>query len=851
MLDGKALIARLVCVFMALLPASSAAEQAAGPDWVVMVFMNGDNDLERDALADFAEMAQVGSDARVKLLVQFDRNGGFATTTPQWTQTLRFEITRGMQPLPQNALEDLGEVNMGTPEALADFVRWGKRRYPAARSAVIVWDHGQGYRLRLQRTMQAARAFAATSAAPSVARAPRPAAGGSGGYRSISDDLTDGDKLYNAEVSEAFMRALGGSRIDLLGFDACLMAMVETAYAMRTHARVMVGSEDLEPGEGWRYDHWLSRLVDQPGVSAEQLGELLVDSYGATTGTRAGTTLSSITLTGFEGVASAISTLSDRLIASLATELQTIAAARASCRNYAPDLREIYHIDMIRFARELANRSSDPELARVARAAADALDATVIRRFAHADREGEFGSHGLSIYFPATHHEFESDPFQEAGYIKNNTFFPVPFVRDHRWADFLQAYYDGSGGTPGTVPAPQPQPVSAPAAPSDPSLERLARKVTTQASVLSGLRETSTTSHVDSGEPMVVLLASNDGVTAKARMGYLVHNKSLVDVTFTGPVSGGHALLLTRRGLGNKASVEVGATFVPWTKTTIRNENGIAVGTRFRSAESSFAGLVADTATKASAAERTRLQAAAAGRQGFRGIAAAPIPAEADGLRRAFSDLWRREVLGTGKVQVHSAMIASGTYTSGANTFTFRDPSTLEPGSISVRSEGLVGSVGWLQAQGASFAEAIPRAYFGFSVEGSRSFTPQAAKNICTPLTDDGALDCASLSVGEPDVDRVLSYQGEARVWLRARTLAVAARYTYEEQRRGPRKPTRLVEFPFYFLKKVAKIDEMPKPGEVPPFTGGVNVGWRTENRERSFFIVLFVGSTFGLPGIP
>ena len=266
-----------VCLAMIMTLPSVAQSQPAPPEWVILVFMNGDNDLERDALADFAEMAVVGSSASVKLLVQFDRNGAFAETRPQWTQTLRFEITKGMQPLPANAFKDFDkEVNMGSPEALADFVQWGRGRYPRSKYAVVVWDHGQGYRLRMQRLLQAARFSTFGERAPIVAAA------GQGGYRSISEDITDHDKLYNAEVAQGFSRALAGGKIDVLGFDACLMAMVETAYAMRPYARVMVGSEDLEPGEGWRYDDWVRRLVDQPAISPEQLGELLVDSYGST-----------------------------------------------------------------------------------------------------------------------------------------------------------------------------------------------------------------------------------------------------------------------------------------------------------------------------------------------------------------------------------------------------------------------------------------------------------------------------------------------------------------------------------------------------------------------------------------
>ena len=515
-------------------------------------------------------------------------------------------------------------------------------------------------------------------------------------------------------------------------------------------------------------------------------------------------------------------------------------------------MRVIHHVDMIRLTREIESRSQDRDVKRLAGTAATALDGLVLRRFAHADREGEFGSHGLSIYFPATRSDFDEDPFQENGYSKTNTYFPVAFVADHRWADFLQAYYGHQTmADPVVTPPAQPavpvvnEPVSAAAGAA---LEPLARKLTTQAGVLSGLRDASLTSNLDSGEPAVVLLASNDGVTARARMGYLVTDKSLVDVTFTGPVSGGEALLFDAKGLGNRASVEIRGTFVPWSRQTIRDENGARAG--FAESVATFSQLVAETTVKAQRIEDSRLADASNGRQRFRSASALP-QATTESVQRAFADIWRREVLGTGKVQVQSALLLSATYTSGSNSYPYLEPDTLEPKKFSERSEGFSGSIGWMRAEGKAFNEGIPRFYFGFSVAENRNVSPKPKTTICKPFGTAEATECSDVSVGRPDPTHNLQFQGDARYWLRARTLATGVRFTYEEQRNGDKSPSRVIEFPFYFLKKVAKVDELPKPGDVPPFTGGVNLGWRTENGARSFFVLLFVGSSFGLPGLP
>ena len=43
---------------------------------------------------------------------------------------------------------DIGEVNMGDPNTLTDFVKWGLETFPARHTALVLWDHGGGWRTR-------------------------------------------------------------------------------------------------------------------------------------------------------------------------------------------------------------------------------------------------------------------------------------------------------------------------------------------------------------------------------------------------------------------------------------------------------------------------------------------------------------------------------------------------------------------------------------------------------------------------------------------------------------------------------------------------------------------------------
>src|SRR5437763_15843653 len=67
----------------------SKSEVSSIAEWTIMIFMNGDNNLEPDALINFRQLAQVGSTDKVNAVVQFDRIAKYAQTQPDWSQTLR------------------------------------------------------------------------------------------------------------------------------------------------------------------------------------------------------------------------------------------------------------------------------------------------------------------------------------------------------------------------------------------------------------------------------------------------------------------------------------------------------------------------------------------------------------------------------------------------------------------------------------------------------------------------------------------------------------------------------------------------------------------------------------------
>ncbi|GAB4117624.1 MAG: hypothetical protein Kow00103_14480 [Candidatus Caldatribacteriota bacterium] len=242
-----------------LFPPSNLAE------WTVMVYLDADNDLETFGIKDINEMEIVGSSSQVNILVQIDRipynvlNSlyiGYLDdfSNSNWTTTRRYYITQDIDPIMINSplLADLGELNMGDPQTLIDFTSWAITNYPARKYLLVLWNHGGGF-----------RSFSFNT-------------------KDISWDYSNGlDKITMPELADALsvISSQAGGKLDILGMDACLMAMTEVAYQIKDFAEIMVASQENTPADGWPYDTILAELIANPSMSKEELAIQIVDKY--------------------------------------------------------------------------------------------------------------------------------------------------------------------------------------------------------------------------------------------------------------------------------------------------------------------------------------------------------------------------------------------------------------------------------------------------------------------------------------------------------------------------------------------------------------------------------------------
>src|SRR5262249_15167040 len=105
------------------------------------------------------------------------------------------------------------------------------------------------------------------------------------GWSGVSSDDNTKHKLDLPEVREALegicgaLKKQGKDRIDVLDFDACLMATLEVAYELKDTVDFLVSSQETEPGDGMPYDDYLAWLDTYPEASALSLSKAMVDTY--------------------------------------------------------------------------------------------------------------------------------------------------------------------------------------------------------------------------------------------------------------------------------------------------------------------------------------------------------------------------------------------------------------------------------------------------------------------------------------------------------------------------------------------------------------------------------------------
>ena len=232
--------------FLGNMQGIKAVQAEETDDWAIYWYLCG-SDLESNygsATEDLSELMEAELPENVKIVIETGGSSQWQNETVEADYLERYVYSsEGFE-----CVEQLDSANMGESSTLADFLEFCRDNYPAEHTAVFFWNHG----------------------------------GGSAGGVAF-DELYGYDSLSLAEIYDAFDSVYELSEenppLELVGFDACLMATVDTANAFSDIARYMVASEETEPGNGWYYTGWVQALADNPQMDGAELGTVICDTY--------------------------------------------------------------------------------------------------------------------------------------------------------------------------------------------------------------------------------------------------------------------------------------------------------------------------------------------------------------------------------------------------------------------------------------------------------------------------------------------------------------------------------------------------------------------------------------------
>ena len=332
--------------------------KGGGKDTVtLMVYMCG-TDLESKysmATYDLTEMANATLSDKVNIIVYTGGCRQWKTSQISNSNNQIWRVEKGAIRLLEN---NRGSAAMTNPDTLVDFLQYCKdNKLVSDRNMLIFWDHG----------------------------------GGSLSGYGYDEKNTSAGSMSLAGINTALKKA--NLKFDFIGFDACLMATLENALMLTDYADYLIASEETEPGVGWYYTDWLTKLSANTSMSTLEIGKNIVDDFVRVCNQQCagqGTTLSVVDLAELEATVPAKfkAFASDTANMLQTNEYKTVSNARSGAREFAASSK-IDQVDLIHLAYNLGTSESQ-ELAEAL------LSAVKYNRTSSAMTN----AYGRSIYFP-------------------------------------------------------------------------------------------------------------------------------------------------------------------------------------------------------------------------------------------------------------------------------------------------------------------------------------------------------------------------------------------------------------------------------------------------------------------
>jgi hypothetical protein len=369
----------------------SVIKSSVMADWTIMLYIDGDNNLEDGLINIFEEISGVGSSENLNIVAQFDRIEGYTNRYGDWSECKRFYLAKGVSPDENDAIMNIGEVNMGDPDTLVDFVDWSVKNYVANKYCLVLFNHGLGWK------------------------------------GVCSDETSNKNDLSMPELRTAFRNIENNilhKNLDLLVFNACLMGMQEVYHEIKDHVDISIASEEITALDvDTDYKTIFQEIKENTYYNAEKFAEIIVNNFHTYFGVKLNN-IGEISIS----ITDLVKALEDSNLLSKSSLTQL---ARTNSELYKnglfPFQRDV--IDLYDFAEYIKNSPiSNENVKSKASALMTTIRETVIGEPQYGDSRSNVMLNGISIYFPYKRENYNED---KAEYKK------LSFTQETDWNNLL------------------------------------------------------------------------------------------------------------------------------------------------------------------------------------------------------------------------------------------------------------------------------------------------------------------------------------------------------------------------------------------------------------------------------
>ncbi|MGM0405949.1 MAG: clostripain-related cysteine peptidase [Thermoplasmatota archaeon] len=222
----------LVLITVPLVSLNRIDNTSSQDSWTIMMYMSdsGEEGIDEQLEEDFENIVNFYTSTSVNVLVlkKVQENGKIGL----------YDVGESTDEIPLSSINETWDQNLSFTDndVLNQYVKWSIDNYPAEYFMLNFWGHGSSLDGML---------------------------------------LEKGEGLNVVDIEEG----LGDIRLDILGFDACTMGLIENFYQLKDNADVIIGSQMEEPIEGWPYDKIMHELDENPEMEPVDLSRVIVDSF--------------------------------------------------------------------------------------------------------------------------------------------------------------------------------------------------------------------------------------------------------------------------------------------------------------------------------------------------------------------------------------------------------------------------------------------------------------------------------------------------------------------------------------------------------------------------------------------